>query len=242
MYRELSVALPGTVAWTVERVGRDGTLVLPDGCMDVIWHDGGFLVAGPDTRAHRTTAAGPRAIGLRFAPGLGPRVLGIAANELRDTRIALSDVWSGAAVRRLAGDAETDPLGALTAEVRRRLDTPDLPVETAIAARLAAGATVAEVSAELGWSPRKLHRKSLSAFGYGPKTLARVLRFDRALSAARAGDAFARVAADGGYADQAHLAREMRALAGKPLTELLAQPGSAANRSTWLPSGSVSVA
>ncbi|GAA4472284.1 helix-turn-helix transcriptional regulator [Rhodococcus olei] len=242
MYRELPVALPGTVAWAVDRVGADGAFVLPDGCMDLIWHDGGFLVAGPDTRAHRTTAAGPRAIGLRFAPGLGPRILGVAANEVRDTRIPLGDVWPAADVRRLSGAAARDPLGALAAAVRRRLDSAELPAETAIAVRLAAGATVADAAADVGWSPRTLHRKSLAAFGYGPKTLARVLRFDRAVSAARAGVAFARVAVDAGYADQAHLAREVRALAGIRLSDLVSQPGSAAKRSTLLPSGSATVA
>lgn len=242
MYRELLVALPGTVAWSVDRVGTGDALVLPDGCMDLIWHAGGLLVAGPDTGAHRTTVSGPRAIGLRFAPGLGPRVLGVAAHELRDTRVPLSDLWPDAVVRRLSDAAARDPLGALTGEVRGRLDPTALPTEMAIAERLGAGVAVAEVAADLGWSPRRLHRTSLSAFGYGPKTLARVLRFDRALAAARVGGGFARIAAEGGYADQAHLAREVRALAGQPLRELLAQPGSAANTSTWLPSGSATVA
>ncbi|WP_461029927.1 helix-turn-helix domain-containing protein, partial [Streptomyces sparsus] len=68
---------------------------------------------------------------------------------------------------------------------------------------------------------RQLHRRAVRAFGYGPKTLARVLRLERALTLARAGLPFARVAADAGYADQAHLAREVKALAGVPLTTLL---------------------
>ncbi|MFD1815888.1 helix-turn-helix domain-containing protein [Rhodococcus gannanensis] len=232
MYRELSIALPGTVAWAVDRVGADGAFVLPDGCMDLVWHDGGFLVAGPDTRAHRSTAAGSRAIGLRFAPGLGPRALGISADEVRDSRIPLRDVWSDAAVRRLTDDAARDPLAALTAAVRDRLDPVDLPVEFSIGARLASGASVGDVAAELGWSPRRMHRRALVAFGYGPKTLARVLRFDRAVAAARSGVGFARVAADAGYADQAHLAREVRSLSGITLRQLTGQPGSAANRST----------
>ncbi|OMI40139.1 AraC family transcription regulator [Streptomyces sparsogenes DSM 40356] len=67
-----------------------------------------------------------------------------------------------------------------------------------------------------------MHRRSLAAFGYGPKTLARVLRLNRALDAARAGTAFAEVAALAGYADQAHLAREVKALTGVPLGRLLA--------------------
>ncbi|MGW4481929.1 helix-turn-helix domain-containing protein [Rhodococcus triatomae] len=232
MYRELTIALPGTVAWSVDRVGADGAFVLPDGCMDLIWHDGGFLVAGPDTRAHRTTAAGPRAVGLRFAPGLGPRALGIPADEVRDSRIPLQDIWPDGSVRRLADAATRDPLAALAAAVRDRLDPVDLPVEFSIGAHLASGATVAGVASELGWSPRRMHRRSLAAFGYGPKTLARVLRFDRAVAAARSGVGFARVAADAGYADQAHLAREVRALSGITLRQLAGQPGSAAKRST----------
>ncbi|MFE3293100.1 helix-turn-helix domain-containing protein [Rhodococcus sp. NPDC059234] len=222
MYRELDSGVAGAVAWSISSPDPDAeAFVLPDGCMDLIWHEGGFVVAGPDTVAHRTSAAGPRAIGLRFAPGLGPRVFGVRADALRDTRLSLDELWPDAVVRRLSDAAEVDPLRAIEDEARRRLDGVGRPVETAIAARLAAGTSVAEVAAELGWSERKLHRIALSAFGYGPKTLARVLRFDRALAAARTGTGFARVAAEGGYADQAHLAREVRALAGVSLTALV---------------------
>ena len=66
-----------------------------------------------------------------------------------------------------------------------------------------------------------MHRRSLAAFGYGPKTLARILRFQRALALARAGTPLAEVAVRSGYADQAHLAREVRALAGVPLGRLM---------------------
>ena len=56
---------------------------------------------------------------------------------------------------------------------------------------------------------------------YGPKTLARVLRLQRALGLARGGVPYAETAARAGFADQAHLARDVRELAGVPLTELL---------------------
>jgi AraC-like DNA-binding protein len=59
------------------------------------------------------------------------------------------------------------------------------------------------------------------AFGYGAKTLARILRMSRALDLARQGVPPAVVAADTGYADQSHLSREVRALAGVPLGNLL---------------------
>jgi AraC-like DNA-binding protein len=52
--------------------------------------------------------------------------------------------------------------------------------------------------------------------------LVRILRLQRALALARRGHAFADVSATAGYADQAHLSREVKALAGVPLSELMA--------------------
>jgi AraC-like DNA-binding protein len=83
---------------------------------------------------------------------------------------------------------------------------------------------VAALADGLGLSERQLRRRCLELFGYGPKVLDRVLRLERALAAARRGAPFALVAADAGYADQPHLAREVRALAGVPLGELLGEP------------------
>ena len=68
---------------------------------------------------------------------------------------------------------------------------------------------------------RRLHRRCLDAFGYGPKTLARILRMNRALALARGGTPFATVAAQAGYADQAHLARDVKDMAGVPLSSLI---------------------
>ncbi len=99
---------------------------------------------------------------------------------------------------------------------------------------------MARVAADLDVSERTLHRRSLAAFGYSPQTLARVLRFRRALAGLRAGTAPVQVAADLGFTDQAHLTREVRRFAGT--TPGAVQPGSGANRSTDPPSGSSTVA
>ncbi|MGV9766911.1 helix-turn-helix domain-containing protein, partial [Micromonospora tulbaghiae] len=95
------------------------------------------------------------------------------------------------------------------------------PLGARVAARLAAGATVAATAAEVGLGERALHRRSRALFGYGPKTLARILRMRRALDLARTGAPLAEVAVRSGYADQAHLTREVRELAGVPPTRLL---------------------
>jgi AraC-like DNA-binding protein len=88
-----------------------------------------------------------------------------------------------------------------------------------------------------GVSPRQLHRRCSAALGYGPKTFAGILRFQRFLEGARrAGPGgLAAIALESGYADQPHLTREVRRLTGLTPAQLL---GSGANRSTELPSGS----
>jgi AraC-like DNA-binding protein len=239
MYRERGSGLLGgsAVVWS-RTAGAGPQRVLPDGCTDLIWTygdpaapAGGLLVAGPDTRAHLAQGPpGTRWVGLRFAPGTGPAVLGVPAHELRDQRVPLAALWPGAEVRRLAerlterleaGRGGTGrALEAVALDRLRRAEPPD-PVVGAVVAGLSGGRTVAEVAAAVGLGERQLHRRSLAAFGYGPKTLARVLRLNRALDAARAGTAFSEVAAGTGYADQAHLAREVRALTGVPLGRLL---------------------
>ncbi|ADI07070.1 AraC family transcription regulator [Streptomyces bingchenggensis BCW-1] len=231
------------VVWS-RTAGAGPQRVLPDGCTDLIWSsadpaapaapDGELFVAGPDTRAHLAQGSpGARWVGLRFAPGAGPDVLGVPACELRDQRVPLAALWPDAEVRRLterlaeeAARGGTGPHGvgrlleAVALDRLRRAEPPD-PAVGAVVAGLSGGRSVAEVAAAVGLGERQLHRRSLAAFGYGPKTLARVLRLNRALDAARVGTAFAEVAAVTGYADQAHLAREVRALTGVPLGRLL---------------------
>ncbi|WP_030313565.1 helix-turn-helix domain-containing protein [Streptomyces sp. NRRL B-3229] len=219
MYTERASRLAGAVLWTGDGAGR----VLPDGCMDLLWNDGRLLVAGPDTRAWVTAGAPSTWVGLRFHPGTAPAFLGVPAHELRDLRVELADLWPAADVRRLrsriAGAA--DPATALEDIVLERAAPAD-PVLRALVASLDAGLPVGVTADELGLGARQLHRRSLVAFGYGPKTLARILRLQRALALARAGVPYAATAARCGFADQAHLARDVRELTGVPLTRLLA--------------------
>jgi len=74
-------------------------------------------------------------------------------------------------------------------------------------------------------SPRQLRRRFADHVGYGPKRLARIARLQRVVAAARArpGATVAALAAEAGYADQAHLAADCRELAGRPPSALLAQ-------------------
>jgi transcriptional regulator GlxA family with amidase domain len=120
----------------------------------------------------------------------------------------------------------TGGLPALVQAVRLRLRAAERvdPLARAAALGLAApGARVAALGETLGISERQLRRRFAEAVGYGPKTLARVLRFQRflALAAASPHD-LAGLAFAAGYADQAHLTRECRQLSGHTPSQLLA--------------------
>ncbi|MEU4239718.1 helix-turn-helix domain-containing protein [Actinoplanes sp. NPDC026619] len=220
MYSERASSLPHVVAWrSVTPPGAGEHRILPDGCLDIIWRDGHVFVAGPDTTAQiGRPQPGSRMFALRFSSGTGPPVLGVPASELVDRQVPLEALWPAAATRSLA-EAD-DPLAALFEVVGRRWSEPD-PVMVALASASSSGRRVDEIAARAGLSNRQLLRRSNIAFGYGPKVLARILRMQRAVGMARGGVPFAAVSASAGYADQAHLAREVRAMAGVPLGRLV---------------------
>ncbi|MEV6598232.1 helix-turn-helix transcriptional regulator [Actinoplanes sp. NPDC051346] len=220
MYAEWASRLPHVVAWrSVAPPGSTTKRILPDGCLDVIWQDGDVFVAGPDTTAQVAAAPpGSRLVALRFADGVGASVLGVPADELTDRRVPLADLLTPARVRPLA-EAD-DPLAALEDFARRRWRTPD-PTMVAVAAGARAGVPVGAIADSCGLSPRHLQRRCRAQFGYGPKTLARILRLQTAVGLARGGRPFAEVSVAAGYADQAHLARDVKALAGVRLGELI---------------------
>lgn len=178
---------------------------------------------------------------IRFAPGTAPALLGVPAHRLRDRRVALDDLWPAGEVRRLAGRVASygDPRAGLEALAARRAAEagPPDPLVAEVVALLRAGRPVARIAAAVGLGERQLRRRSLDAFGYGPRTLGRVLRLRSALELARAGMPYAEVACVAGYADQAHLAREVRALAGTTLSAYAAG-ADGANSETPQPSGS----
>lgn len=217
--------------------------VVPDGCVDVIVIGDGLQVAGPDTRAmpQRLVPSAP-VTGVRFRPGQAPGVLGVPLGALRDQRVPLAELWGadaeriaervGTAVAAEAGSAEPGYGPARVLEglvLGRTTEAPDAAATATGRALCPDGRSpymewprVAQVADELGLSERQLRRRCLIAFGYGPKTLQRVIRFQRALRAARTpGADLAEVAYRFGYADQAHLSREVRALGGAPLTSLI---------------------
>ena len=242
-YRERPSTVQGVTVWTRVADGSTSS-ILPDGCLDVVWDGRELRVAGPDTTVHLASApVGTAYAAVRFASGVGPSVLGVAADGLRDERLLLADVIGADDTDRLVELLLTtdDSSRHLERWAARRLEQAGGLDRTMchVAMLLGEGRAVAEVATEVGFSDRQLHRRSLASFGYGPKVLARVLRLQRALGLARSGTSLVGAALGAGYGDQAHFARDVRLLTGQTATQLV---GSAANRSTPLPSGSRNVA
>jgi AraC-like DNA-binding protein len=202
-------------------------VIVPDGCIDLEWIDGILRIAGPD-RAPKIErlAAGTTVVGFRFRPAVAAAWLGLPASEAVDRRIPLDALW-GPEARRMAERAgEARDIGALVRELecallRRAPSVPSRRPDMQAAFELIARGTppgralIPRLAAEFALSERTLRRRFEAAFGYGPKTLNRILRFQRFLKAllgARNGSG-ASLAVEAGYADQAHLGREARRLA-----------------------------
>jgi AraC-like DNA-binding protein len=197
--------------WTRTVSAETVQRVVPDGCTDLMWTPatGSLFVAGPDTAAQLAVVAPGTLYGVRLPPGAFPSVFGVPAHAVRDLRVPLSSLLPDVRLTSFsdmvafcASRVVVDPALAATASLLRSSD-------------------VATAAWEIGLSSRQLRRRCLDAFGYPPKVLQRVLRFDFAMRLAWRGRPFASIAAEAGYADQAHLAREVRSLGGVPLGQLI---------------------
>ena len=151
------------------------------------------------------------------------RILGLPMEELTNRVVALEDVLGrGAAelVERLAeAPGWPERFALLDAALLRRVDAGPAPApEVAWSyGRLAATdgrVAVGALADEVGWSRRHFAARWRRDVGMGPKAVARILRFQRALRLLREGRPLADVAYDCGFADQPHLNREFRALGG----------------------------
>ncbi len=208
---------------------------LPDECFDLVRvNDGSVWLSGPETTSWpRHYPRGSHAVGIRFAPGVGPVVFQIDAWELRDARVRLDDLWPHQPARdvaeRLAAasndTARIQELERVASKLRARADGVDR-VALAVAAALsrARPATVTETARHVDLSERQVLRRCRAAFGYGPAILARIRRAQRALALARADERprLAELAIAAGYSDQQHLAHEIRAIFATTATDVFA--------------------
>ncbi|MEV6909558.1 helix-turn-helix domain-containing protein [Amycolatopsis sp. NPDC051071] len=230
VYRESRPA-PGVDAvvessWT-GRAGRGRSLrVFPDGCVDLVWDGRGLAVVTTVGGVLRHELSSSEwTVGLRLRCGVGGAVLGLPMTELAAGATPLRELWGASARHAESGLAEASApaearqvLESLVAERLRRGGELDGLSVAAVRGLRSPGAGTARVAADLGVSERGLRRHVRHEVGVGPKELQRILRFNGFLKrigdVARERSSLADVAAESGYADQSHLGRESRRLAG----------------------------
>jgi AraC-like DNA-binding protein len=152
-------------------------------------------------------------------------VLGRFAGELRE-RIGEQATWAGrfSVLDTLLSERVRATGGAACAR-------PEVGYAWRRLRAVSGAVRVSALAAETGWTERYLNARFRAETGLSPKGAARVFRFtaargriaEAAVSSRNAVLSLADIAAECGYYDQAHLAREFRALAGCPPTQWLAE-------------------
>lgn len=211
--------------------------VVPDGCADIVWTRECLRIAGPDTHA-AVEQLPPHSLvlGIRFHPGAASAWLGVPLSEILNARTPLTEFWGAEAERLFDRASECGETKLIEATMEGAMLTrlskvgpPDRGIDflrqAAAVGRGPLPNGLKALAGQIGLSERTLRRRCMDAFGYGFKTLDRIFRFQRffRLAGASAHPRLIELAAEAGYADQAHLTREVQRLCGVTPSELVAQ-------------------
>lgn len=206
----------------------------------------------------RTLFVGPRSVyvdvaqrerdftvGVRLRPGVLPLLLGVHAWELRDRSVRV-DAHFGPrgrdVVERLSSETDPRVVETLLLSLLNGLDRcrdPDWRVRgfldhvSCVASRDRDGhPQVHRVARELGVSERSLRDVFRSEVGLRPKEVQRIQRLHWAVAEGLCGRSDGDVARLVGYADQAHMIRETKALLGSTPAKFRARGGAVLSK-TW---------
>lgn len=236
-YRELSHAPTGRsveAMWAFRASSAGEHLVLPDGRMDVVARyrlgvEGrieslDLSIVGPSQKpVHVPVDVGDRFVGIRFRAGWGGACLGVDAGDLRDATLdgaRAHKALGGAAEALRAARTEVELTTAMLAASRfdRHEPAPDVIVAIDLLHLSGGRLQMHEVARSSGMAERTMRRRVGEAVGLPVKTLAAVLRFQRAARLlahpSAHGLTLAQAAIEGGYSDQAHMTREFRRFGG----------------------------
>jgi AraC-like DNA-binding protein len=223
--------------WTQTIIGTQGAYehrVLPDACVDIVLiNDETPLVFGPWIVPFvARLAVGTIITGARLRPGRVSCLLGMPVSELLNRAIPIAAVKGAMQSIRLEKVIEQPNAAArrsALAEVLLASVASSAPSDQTVLAGIQwlsrhPRGRIECLSRWIGISERQLHRRFSAAIGYGPKMFQSVLRFQRLLKTARetgVEQSLADLAASAGYADQAHMTRDVRRFADIQPTMLL---------------------
>jgi len=208
-------------AWTLAGGGAAGAWMnhdaTPDGCVEIIRRLAGTsvwgkaqpaaFVAGLVTAPARLRLSGDsRFVALRVWPWTWNAIARLRSPLLVDRWADLADAAPGFDMPPTVREA----FDALAARLRGHCPP-------GLAAAVLQADSAADLSRRTGRGPRALQRWFEREIGVPPRTYLRALRFQQTFAGLAASDgSLAEHAAAHGFADQAHMAREFRALAGQP--------------------------
>jgi AraC-like DNA-binding protein len=223
--------------WSQTITGSEGAYehrVLPDGCIDlVLINDDTPMAVGPWTVSFvARLAVGTSITGARLQPGRASSLLGMPASELLNQAIPVAALTGAVQHMQLEKVIEQSSATARRSALAQGLFASirhSAPFDPGVSASIQwlsrhPKGGIRQLSQSVGISERQLHRRFSAAIGYGPKMFQSVLRFQRLLkTAGQIGPerSLADLALNTGYADQAHMTREVHRLANLRPTELL---------------------
>jgi AraC-like DNA-binding protein len=201
----------------------------------------GSVAAGLSTEALRVRGSGLELVQVRLSPLVAGAVLGVPPSALDGGVVTLDELWGRDAERLRAQLQEAswpERFALLDAALARRHDAgPRLDPETAEAwdtiMRTRGRLRVEDLVDATGWSRKRLWSRFRTQIGLPPKRAAPLARFDLAGHRLAAGVRAARVAAEGGYADQSHLHRDVVGFAGATPGHLATSPWLEADEVAW---------
>ncbi len=228
--------------WTLQSEGvienSQPERILPDGCVELILNFGSrftqhvdskqvlqpqnFLVGqmtGPILISPTGTV---ELIGIRFHPGGTAPFIRVPMYEVKDQVVALGGVAPDLERKLLRVSTDQPTMTARIAAIEAMLTSLVLAkkinprsVELANLIVESGGLLSVDMLARnAGISTRQLERKFLQEVGLSPKLLGRILRFQQVFRAVeRRDNAWAPIAVDCGYYDQAHLIRDFNKFA-----------------------------
>ena len=217
-----------TVAWDLPPGERLDGSTLSHPCFHVVVEAGRARVAGvPRARFRRALEGTGRVFGAKFRPGAFRVLLDGPASAFTDRVVPFSEVVGKARARayeRAIEAAPDDDARVVVATRFFRALLPPPPPDARLLQELVEAAasdrhltTVEALRARSGLHLRELQRWFKDAVGVGPKWVIQRYRLHEALAALEAGrGTVATLAADLGYADQAHFTRDFKRVVGMP--------------------------
>lgn len=222
--------------------------VFPDGCIDLVFGRGDPVLkrmpTGEVITQPRSGVIGHKSeplwlkptgtwktAGIKLRPESALAVLNVNLAGLFDSSVPLDVLWGRVGrdimERVLSAKSPGEALRVFQVGLLNRLASTRRPHPATVRAVRALVdarglAPIGHLARAVGWSERNLERRFNEEVGVSPKVFSRTLRFLGLLSSlsSQRNESWAALAWDSGFADQAHLTREVRRFAGSSPAKL----------------------